>query len=53
MDWNYIDFQDNQPCINLIEGHPQGILSALDSFHMGGDKVCCAVYEHIRVTVHF
>lgn len=29
IDWQYIDFVDNQPCINLIEDR-QGILSLLD-----------------------
>ncbi|KAJ2256726.1 Myosin type-2 heavy chain 1, partial [Coemansia sp. RSA 455] len=29
-DWTFVDFQDNQPCIDLIEGKPLGILSLLD-----------------------
>ncbi|CAG0891258.1 unnamed protein product [Darwinula stevensoni] len=30
IDWKSIDFYDNQPCIDLIEGKPLGILSLLD-----------------------
>ncbi|KAJ1676867.1 Myosin type-2 heavy chain 1, partial [Spiromyces aspiralis] len=29
-DWTFIDFKDNQPCIDLIEGKPISILSLLD-----------------------
>lgn len=28
--WTHIDFNDNQPCINVIEGRPGGILDILD-----------------------
>ncbi|KAJ1918365.1 Myosin type-2 heavy chain 1 [Mycoemilia scoparia] len=28
--WKFIDFKDNQPCIDLIEGKPVSILSILD-----------------------
>ncbi|KAL6053329.1 Unconventional myosin-XIX [Balamuthia mandrillaris] len=28
--WTYIDFDDNQPCLDLIEQKPLGILSLLD-----------------------
>ncbi|CAG0903293.1 unnamed protein product, partial [Darwinula stevensoni] len=30
IEWKFIDYYDNQPCINLIEGRPLGILSLLD-----------------------
>ena len=30
IEWKFIDYYDNQPCINLIEGKPLGILSLLD-----------------------
>ncbi|KAJ2467892.1 Myosin type-2 heavy chain 1 [Coemansia sp. RSA 2322] len=28
--WTFVDFQDNQPCIDLIEGRPMGVLALLD-----------------------
>ncbi|KAI9890874.1 MAG: Myosin type-2 heavy chain 1 [Vezdaea aestivalis] len=39
IDWTFIDFSDNQPCIDLIEGK-QGVLSLLDEesrLPMGAD----------------
>lgn len=41
IDWTFIDFSDNQPCIDLIEGK-LGILSLLDEesrLPMGSDKL--------------
>lgn len=40
IDWTFIDFSDNQPCIDLIEGK-MGVLSLLDEesrLPMGSDK---------------
>ncbi|KAJ1743410.1 Myosin type-2 heavy chain 1 [Coemansia sp. RSA 989] len=39
--WTFIGFQDNQPCIDLIEGKPIGILSLLDEesrLEQGSDR---------------
>ncbi|KAI9502568.1 P-loop containing nucleoside triphosphate hydrolase protein, partial [Coemansia spiralis] len=39
--WRFIGFQDNQPCIDLIEGKPIGILSLLDEesrLEQGSDR---------------
>ncbi|KAJ2852443.1 Myosin type-2 heavy chain 1 [Coemansia brasiliensis] len=39
--WTFIGFQDNQPCIDLIEGKPMGILSLLDEesrLEQGSDR---------------
>ncbi|KAJ2743123.1 Myosin type-2 heavy chain 1 [Coemansia sp. BCRC 34301] len=39
--WTFIGFQDNQPCIDLIEGKPLGILSLLDEesrLEQGSDR---------------
>ncbi|KAJ1958122.1 Myosin type-2 heavy chain 1 [Linderina pennispora] len=39
--WTFIGFQDNQPCIDLIEGKPIGILALLDEecrLEQGSDK---------------
>ena len=30
LDWSYINFNDNQECLDLIEQKPLGILSLLD-----------------------
>lgn len=30
LDWSYINFNDNQECLDLIEKKPLGILSLLD-----------------------
>ncbi|KAJ2711976.1 Myosin type-2 heavy chain 1 [Coemansia spiralis] len=40
-DWTFIGFQDNQPCIDLIEGKPIGILALLDEesrLEQGSDR---------------
>ncbi|KAJ1950734.1 Myosin type-2 heavy chain 1 [Linderina macrospora] len=39
--WTFIGFQDNQPCIDLIEGKPIGILALLDEecrLEQGSDR---------------
>lgn len=40
-DWTFIGFQDNQPCIDLIEGKPISILALLDEesrLEQGSDR---------------
>ncbi|KAF1985982.1 class V myosin-like protein [Aulographum hederae CBS 113979] len=48
IDWTFIDFQDNQPCIDLIEGK-LGILSLLDEesrLPMGSDEQYVTKLHH-------
>ncbi|KAF1998857.1 myosin-2 [Amniculicola lignicola CBS 123094] len=48
IDWTFIDFADNQPCINLIEGK-LGILSLLDEesrLPMGSDEQFVTKLHH-------
>ncbi|KAL9587715.1 MAG: hypothetical protein Q9212_000006 [Teloschistes hypoglaucus] len=48
IDWTFIDFSDNQPCIDLIEGK-LGVLSLLDEesrLPMGSDKNFVTKLDH-------
>ncbi|UPK94960.1 hypothetical protein LCI18_005895 [Fusarium solani-melongenae] len=48
IDWTFIDFSDNQPCIDLIEGR-MGILSLLDEesrLPMGSDEQFVTKLHH-------
>ncbi|KAI4257175.1 MAG: hypothetical protein LQ352_001766 [Teloschistes flavicans] len=48
IDWTFIDFSDNQPCIDLIEGK-LGVLSLLDEesrLPMGSDKQFVIKLDH-------
>ena len=48
IDWTFIDFSDNQPCIDLIEGK-MGILSLLDEesrLPMGSDEQFVTKLQH-------
>lgn len=52
IDWTFIDFSDNQPCIDLIEGK-MGILSLLDEesrLPMGADEQFVTKLHHNFVT---
>jgi myosin-5 len=28
--WSFIDFEDNQPCLDLVEGRPKGLIALMD-----------------------
>ncbi|CAM9507367.1 unnamed protein product, partial [Heterosigma akashiwo] len=30
IEWSFIEFPDNQDCLDLIEGKPQGLIAMLD-----------------------
>lgn len=54
IDWTFIDFSDNQPCIDLIEGK-MGILSLLDEesrLPMGSDEQFATKLHHSFATKH-
>ncbi|CAG0897110.1 unnamed protein product [Darwinula stevensoni] len=57
IDWKSIDFYDNQPCIDLIEGKPLGILSLLDEecrMPNGSDKSWVGkLYDECQKQQHF
>ena len=50
IDWKFIDFSDNQPCIDLIEGNKLSVLSLLDEesrLPMGSDEsFVTKLYSH-------
>jgi len=55
--WSFIDFPDNQKCLDLIEAKPIGILSLLDEqclFPKGNDKSLAGkLYEMLGTTDRF
>ena len=38
--WSFVSYQDNQPCLDLIEGSPVSICSLINE--VGGSLVCRA-----------
>ncbi|EGC33935.1 hypothetical protein DICPUDRAFT_98394 [Dictyostelium purpureum] len=57
IDWSYIEFQDNQECIDLIEKKPLGILSILDEESQfpksTPDTLCTKLYQNHGKTKNF
>ncbi|KAF2071722.1 hypothetical protein CYY_006967 [Polysphondylium violaceum] len=57
IDWSYIEFSDNQDCIDLIEKKPLGILSILDEESQfpksTPNTLCSKLYSNHSKTKHF
>ena len=55
--WSFIDFPDNQACLDLIEGKPVGLLALLDEqclFPKGNDEsLASKLYDHLEGTERF